>query len=714
MEKTLCISLDLGGDSLKVAFAYEGGTSGGISYGKLSGTCSALRIAYPAVACQKGQGGEWLYCDAVDKAGSLSFVRVVKMKELLSLLLYPDVSEYYFKSTRFPRFVFPRRKDARDRIRSFASLSEGEVFDGGITPQRVLENYFHCVALMIKERVEQLCKKTGEKLSLSSCEIAVVHPPKVTKAYVEELSRLVLVAFGKAPAKVLTTTRSLGMYAKHRGLFSKVNEALIVDMGEEDVSVARAFLSGGNVFVDGDEGHLPPLALGGNDVDYAIADNIMERISRRSHFGCPPDVHEPPVLEKQYMFMKSVKSAKISVSKQGDGSGEPVASWGIHYETYKQGTLSGSEFREIIGTAKGTGIAARIAEYVLRELSGEVNEEITDPSSTDRRGAVILSGGLAECYSLKEYLKGEIKKKYSRVDVVSFDELCESGDGFAILSHEDSAYAPALGGAIVALKNEEIKTGLSLSYATWGCYRHYKVLCIFVDKGTPIKEGDVFDHEFSFSPSNNGRATEIQSLIKGECIYSTTIRTKDLAVPGAPSNEFYEANYRGKRVRCLYKDGKYYLVLGPDKKAIDSPSVKEFEHLRRDGAARARAEAEMAALEAHIHLKTVAGNEDSDIKLFLHTFDTVRRRRVDRQIISLLHAESGRVPDSLWMREAVVVDGKGRIDVKYDLIKPKPGYATVYRVRFGDMAAGELPPRSSVDDMFIEGPPLNVKLNIGE
>jgi hypothetical protein len=190
---------------------------------------------------------------------------------------------------------------------------------------------------------------------------------------------------------------------------------------------------------------------------------------------------------------------------------------------------------------------------------------------------------------------------------------------------------------------------------------------------------------------------------------------------GVPSGEFYDVDYRGMKLRCLYKEvvengvskDMYYLVLGPELKAVDSPAVKEFEHLRRDPKARAQMLAERAALEKKIQLKVVAGTEDSEIKLFLRTFDTVRRRSVSRQIIGLFHTESGRTPDSLWMKESVVVDMKGRIDVKYALMPIAPPHASVYRVRFGDAQPGELPPRASVQDMYIEGQPLNVALNIG-
>ena len=70
---------------------------------------------------------------------------------------------------------------------------------------------------------------------------------------------------------------------------------------------------------------------------------------------------------------------------------------------------------------------------------------------------VFISGGLIETYSLKPYIEKKLAKQFKNVKVLTFEDTLAGGDDFSILSFEDSVYAPAVGCAMVSLKNIEIK-----------------------------------------------------------------------------------------------------------------------------------------------------------------------------------------------------------------------------------------------------------------
>ena len=85
MSVILNVGLDLGSDTLKIAFAYE--SEEGVSYGKLMKEGLMTQVALPAIAYYDTARRMWLFGDGVEKGEEKSFVTVVKIKSLLSLLL---------------------------------------------------------------------------------------------------------------------------------------------------------------------------------------------------------------------------------------------------------------------------------------------------------------------------------------------------------------------------------------------------------------------------------------------------------------------------------------------------------------------------------------------------------------------------------------------------------------------------------------------------
>ena len=551
MPLALHIGLDLGSDTLKAAYAYEG--TDGISYGKLMKEGVMTEVALPAIAYYDEGTGAWLYGDQVDRAGSRSFVNVVKIKSLLSLLLprkdgavQAKNRDFYSKEKKFPKFYFPVR---RKMLEDFGKMVEEDMtFEANCTPRQVCENFFAYARAMIFERVSRLSAQKHVEF-YKFVRVALVHPSRTGRAYTAELSRLVKTAFGAEPAKVLSSTKALSMYAYRRGMLAKGESMLVFDMGEEDISVMKAtLLKNGRLVVDGADGHNAPCDIGGNDIDDAVAAHIEGCILRRETVGTPSYGAEGHICErglhsKQYLFLKDIKKAKMLLSvplREGSvfAGGVPVA---VSRDLYIQRRLTRGEFRACVGVAENGGVARRIADYILEELARPVNEGVTK---------VFLSGGVIETYALQEYIEREVKKHFPAAAFYTFDDFRDDEDGFTIRSFEDSTYAPAVGGAIVSLMDYDLQTVIALSYATWFIINatREKFLSIFVNRGTPLaKDGNIF-----VTSSNFGQVSVLED-VKNDQIYAAAVTEEDIAA----------RKYAPRLGRQYYTmDNKTYLLIG--------------------------------------------------------------------------------------------------------------------------------------------------------
>ena len=599
MSVILNVGLDLGSDTLKIAFAYE--SEEGVSYGKLMKEGLMTQVALPAIAYYDTARRMWLFGDGVEKGEEKSFVTVVKIKSLLSLLLAnPDKniqkknSKAYFQGNDFPKFYFPVR---RKMLSDFSEMVEEEMTFRveGKTPASVCEDFFVYARNMVYERVARLSSEKGVSFD-RNLRIALVHPSRTGKAYIEEMTRLAQRAFGAPPFKVLSSTKALSMYAFQRGMIAKGESLLVFDMGEEDISVVKAsLLQNGKLVVDGADGHLPPCNVGGNDIDDAVAAYIEGCIHKRETVGTPSygtegHIQEKGLHSKQYLFMKDIKKAKMILSMPlREGSvfegGVPVA---VSRDLYIQRKLTREEFCGCIGVAAGDGVARKIVDYILEELARPVNAGVSK---------VFLSGGLVETYSVFEYIKKEVAKKRKGIEFYTFDDWKNKNDGFTILSFEDSTYAPAVGGAIVALKNYDVQTVIALSYATWmsvdtvgNGLGYEKFLSIFADKGQALPKEETYFHTEPAWFGNNGNVSEIRD----EEIYSTIITREEIS----------RRKYAGKLARGQYytENSVQYLLIGENKNT----------ERRR-----------MA--EKHIGLKVVSGEGGVKIRFYY------RGRRVELQ-----------------------------------------------------------------------------------
>lgn len=528
MKTKLSIGIDLGSDTIKIAFAYKTGTS--IAYGKFDGKPVLTQVALPAIAYYDVLKKVWLFGDQVGKGATTNFVTVVKIKSLISLLskvnngantnaTNQQISKanawYYSNEEHFPKFFFPTR---RKMLENFSEMVEQKntFVAKGYTPKKVSEMFFSYIEKIISERITELESVTGKKFD--DYKIALVHPMSVGEEYVSGLTEIIQKVFGKTPHKILSSNKALAIFAEHRKVINGKDDFLVFDMAEEDISVARIGVKNGTIIIDGQDGHNEPLSIGGADVDEAIVRHLEKSIEERETIGTPPfgstgHISENGIYGKQYLLMKDIKKAKVIFSKPSAvkkfKNGIPVT---LSWDLYIQRFLTKEDVKESIGVQSDSGIAKSILDYILEELDRPLNNDVKK---------VFISGGLTETYSLLDYLTKKLKKHKKDVEVITFDDFNDNEDGFSIRSFEDSVFAPAVGGAISSLTNKEIKIVLSLSYATWATPPgdNIKILQIFANRGEDIGGG----RDFTVSLALRGKG-----VTNDEELFSTFITTEDV------------------------------------------------------------------------------------------------------------------------------------------------------------------------------------------
>lgn len=573
MANTLCVGIDLGCDTLKLSYAFDNGKK--IVYGKLEESTGIRQVGVPAVAYYDGAKG-WLFGNEVEMGEEKSFLNIVKIKSLLSLLypqdgckwgeeVYPN-EKYYYRDFHFPKFYFPTTNRTLENFSSLIQTDRTFKVEG-CTPSDVCEKFFLYVKGIVESCVKQLM--IVKKVRFNEIKYSVVYPMYAGKMYQEELSRLVDKTFKKPPEKSMDSARALSMFAASRGVVKDDEGILLFDMGEETISVVKCFLNGNKkVVVEAAVDHSRPIKVGGNDVDFNIANFIENGIKDRETVGSPSagklgHIHEEGLQTKQYLFLKEIKKAKMMLSISGLNGlfkdGVPVS---IHRDLYIQRTLTTDDLQDCVGTLSKDKVASKVLDYIVKECKREVNEDVSK---------IFLSGGLTETYGLVDFLRVQIAKAFktrkTQFEIYTFDDYKNDGESFTIQSYEDSVYAPSVGSAIVALNGDDVSAGLTYSYGTFIMDNHKRLLEIFADRGTAYDESKTV--EFS---------------------------TPNLVLNGTSDEEFFsirlskssvEARKGEGDVEYCLSGGKIYLVIGkPDSK--EREAVKKKFQLKEISASNAK------------------------------------------------------------------------------------------------------------------------------
>ena len=492
-NQSVHVALDLGSDTIKIAYAYNDGQD---HTGKIVGDPLTM-TGVPSVAYYDVDEKKWLFGNEVDLVGDKPFITVVKICDLLRLL-QPAESlatqksnrEYYFNKTRFPKFYFPQRFRLTDDLDAAVRLDRA--FNAFETPAEVCEMFFEYVHDMVVGRLTKLLKKAGSVPDIVPC---IVYPAFSDGDYVAELKRLVTRAFGVVPQTVMSMAKALCAYAKYSGRMETDDKSIIFNIGEERTSLVKVTFSGGGISIDGVDGHSEPASIGGKDIDDAVAAYIEGQMSGRETMGrpsCGEDGHlaETALVAKQYLFVKDIKSAKIVLGmpiyeSRAFRYGVPISA---SRDLLIQRSITREQFEKCIGIDGNTGVARKIVDYITDELVRPINSDVKK---------IFITGGPVETYGLIKYIRQCIEPL--GVKVFTFEKGDEEyvgvkNDGYNIMSHEDALYAPALGGAVASMCDMSIDIVLALTYGvrlfrvvgSGNVIPYFRVL---VDKGTRIPKG---------------------------------------------------------------------------------------------------------------------------------------------------------------------------------------------------------------------------------
>ncbi len=481
------VALDPGSDTIKIAYAYT--TDGKEKVGKIVGDPLGM-TAIPAVAYYDVEENEWLYGDEVNSVGDKPFITVVKIRDLLRLL-EPAASDevravnrkYYFDYAEFPKFYFPVREVLTADMDRAHRLDRTFVCDE--SPSDICERFFEYVHDVIIRRLDILFD--GEEYDVIPC---LVYPQFADGEYKLELKRLVERAFGRSLSMYQSMAKALCAYARYSGKLVSGERAIIFNIGEERTSLVKVSFNGGGISVDGVDGHNPPIALGGKDIDDTVAQFIDETMARRETMGRPSageagHIAESALNTKQYLFVKDIKSAKIILGmpiyeSRAFRSGVPISA---ARDLLIQRYITREQFCGCLGIKSNIGFARDLADYIKSELMRPINADTK---------SIFLTGGPVETYGLVDYIRAQMAPL--GVSVGTFEtelDARNNDDGFDILAHEDALYSPAIGCAVSSLYGLTVDTVIALTYGvrlfrtaeTGKSVPFFKVL---VDKQTKI------------------------------------------------------------------------------------------------------------------------------------------------------------------------------------------------------------------------------------
>ncbi|MBQ8448407.1 MAG: hypothetical protein IJX27_05710 [Clostridia bacterium] len=536
MATEIYVCLDLGNDTLKISFAYETRTSE--RYGKLMVNDLVNHVAIPAMAYYDEDERIWKFADELERTAGKPFHTVVKIKSILTMFVKPEEEagakenlEYYTGENLFPKFCFPERNKYEPLFKTL--VDKKLVFTvPGCTPKKLCEDFFRYVKTIAEQQIKALSEQTGIAFAPLR-NIALVYPPKQGKQYVDELTRLVWYTFGEKPMTVLTSTQALGLLAFHKRMISGEERALIFDMGDETVSVAKTWLNDNDaisagILIDSREAHSKPIEVGGSDIDETMAKFLGDAIYERETIGYPSSgeeghIYESGLFANQYLMMKDIKKSKTAMPLAGSGmfkDGVPIT---IHREVQVQRLITESDFYGCTGTGEYRGVAKKVMDYILAELRLAVNRDVTK---------IIFAGGMIETHGLLEFIKKQLHGSYPHIRVYKFEETpagaeaTESENPYDIQFYEASAYSSSLGGAIVAMRNYSVDNVLSYSYGTWLYHpgSEKKHLKLFAERGSLLKEKE---NRFAMAASFVVDRKP-QERIDGDELFSTIISTKEI------------------------------------------------------------------------------------------------------------------------------------------------------------------------------------------
>ena len=466
MAIKLSICVDLGSDTLKIVCAY---VLGGVTHTDKVVDAQSYHTAIPAAAYYNAANRTWRYGYQLFDGSVTTFDRVVKIKDLLSLLtkysgfddaqLQDNVNQYQSGNT-YAYYDFPVRQQRPQLWSLFCTdpAYKDSRFRAEQSPRTVCEGYFDYVYNNIMRDYLQRLRRQGVLYSAATMAVTLLCPSRIGNAFTSELERLVRKGFyidATIPVNVLTPNKALGVLAVYNGCFSQHNmlsnkgeRALIFHIGEEQISVAKfaAYLVNGcKVFqVEGISGHNQPKNLGGNNIDKAISDWFTQEIGRRESVG---NVQETSTRTANFYLMRAIKAAKYLLAKDAAADEKDYPN-GVPIRQCRDAIVGAMLTQEKLSQllCDSEDVQA-IARYIAEELSRPGNRDINH---------VYLAGGASTTCGLLSYLRRETET----ADIALFDSSVDCD----IPAYELNVYAAAIGAAQMALRGDHIDSVLTRTY----------------------------------------------------------------------------------------------------------------------------------------------------------------------------------------------------------------------------------------------------------
>lgn len=497
MDKNkLKISIDLGAATVKCAYAYVG--DDGNFFGKLHSQEDTFSDkGYPSLAFYDEDTEQWQFGEKVFEGKTNSFKTVVKIKDLMTLLIPKkvgkiehDESKYYFNEHEFPIFYFPERLNSSKKTYREA-IAAKMTFTAKQTPQQVCEMFFETLQ---NEYLQPELRRVAFEFDLNNrASIVAVYPTIAGTSYIEELTRLINCTFDIVP-DCISAPKAVGLYAFASGYLPKNCNAIVVNVGECDISVAKIQAEKGYIRIDGADAHNNPEELGGNAYDEALGAIVEAKVAEREVLGMRKDgltFDEIGTHEQQFNLLQNIKRAKIifALPEEKFKLIKNKVRINAERDVRLEVAVTKEEFLDYVN--KGVGIdgkrviavSARIAEYICAELKRPNNSDVTQ---------VIMSGGASETVGLKEVIVAALKKNFAdRIQLLPFvgEGDFETQGKFRVGQTEKHIYSASAGAAILATNKYIFKTFSSLSYGTWYLTASgAKTLKILIRKGMEIPQ----------------------------------------------------------------------------------------------------------------------------------------------------------------------------------------------------------------------------------
>lgn len=447
MKGDLSFGIDLGSDSLKTGFAYEG-ERGNFRYGKLA--VSFFDDTFPACGYCTPDTDEWIFGEEIFSENK-DYERIVRIKDLIMLYDGTDSCDYFKTNYDYPKFK-PRFIEE-----SFAAFDKRKTFRSASSPKEVAEQFFQAYfrqffAPALEKLAQRYSLSLGSKLG-SNAILAI--PDNARDEYAVELTRLAsLGGFVSVKTKGFKTRRvseTAALYAVNEKKLVSGERALVADVGETGLTLS---------VVDGIdlEEYLCVWKVGGADADQNIFDYVKAEIDKKR--GTQDENYG--TYYQLFNLELRIKDAKATLS------------------------TAGSKRTRVEVEGATTELVPLTTEAFLeatKPTTKRVSDLITSAAKKAKLDKIILSGGAAQTRGLLTALKAANK---TRNVVIHGEFVADKATDLFDVYDRGTEFAPAIGAALFATKKFRSVSRAPRSYGVKTMDRNRPVCSIIVKKNTKL------------------------------------------------------------------------------------------------------------------------------------------------------------------------------------------------------------------------------------